>query len=157
MNEGSNLSAGSRHSLAKALEALPHGPGFRFLDKLTALDPGKSGTGEYRLRGDEPFLTGHFPGEPLMPGVLMIEAAAQLAGAVAQSDPGLPPIPGLKLAAVRNAKFFASPIPGQVLVIEAKVTARFGNMVQAEASATIEGNPALVAGVVLSGAAASSQ
>src|SRR5512133_2901101 len=126
-----NVGSSASESLAKALESLPHGPSFRFLDKLTALDPGKRGTGEYRLRGDEPFLTGHFPGAPLMPGVLMVEAAAQLAGAVAQSDPQLPPIPGLKLAAVKNAKFFSSPVPGQVLVIEAKVTARFGNMVQA--------------------------
>src|ERR1043166_6075088 len=77
--------------LAKALAHLPHGPEFRFLDKLTALVPGQSGAGEYTLRGDENFLRGHFPGAPLMPGVLLVEAAAQLAGVVAQSDPSIPP------------------------------------------------------------------
>ena len=59
---------------------LPHGPEFRFLDRVLSLTPGKEGTGEYRVRGDEPFLRGHFPGDPILPGVLLIEAAAQLAG-----------------------------------------------------------------------------
>lgn len=79
--------------LVQALRALPHGPEFRFLDRLLALDPGRSGRAEYTLRGDEPFLRGHFPGQPLLPGVLLIEAAAQLAGVVAQSDPDVPPWP----------------------------------------------------------------
>src|SRR5262245_22976821 len=83
------------------LAALPHGPEFRFLDRLLSLVPGQHGIGEYTVRGDEPFLRGHFPDQPMMPGVLLIEAAAQLAGTVAQSDPQIPPLPGLKLAAMR--------------------------------------------------------
>ena len=63
---------------AKALAGLPHGPEFRFLDSILELDPGKTGSGEYRVRGNEQFLRGHFPGQPLFPGVLLIEAAAQL-------------------------------------------------------------------------------
>ena len=82
-------------SLSNALAALPHGPEFRFIDRLLALAPGQSGEGEYTLRGDEPFLSGHFPGHPLMPGVLLIEAAAQLAGTVAQSDPNVTPLKNL--------------------------------------------------------------
>ena len=74
-----------------ALAFLPHGPEFRFVDRLLTLDPGKNGSGEYKVRGDEPFLRGHFPGQPLFPGVLLVEAAAQLAGTVAQSDPQIPP------------------------------------------------------------------
>ena len=93
-----------KNLFANALNALPHGPEFRFLDRLTALEPGKSGAGEYTLRGDEPWLGGHFPGAPLMPGVLLVEAAAQLAGVVAQSDSQIPPLAGLKLTALRNVK-----------------------------------------------------
>ncbi|MFA6547132.1 MAG: beta-hydroxyacyl-ACP dehydratase, partial [Limisphaerales bacterium] len=74
-------------TLAQALAFLPHGPEFRFVDRLTVLEPGVRGEGEYTVRGDEPFLRGHFPGDPMMPGVLLVEAAAQLAGIVAQSDP----------------------------------------------------------------------
>src|ERR1700742_115181 len=85
-----------------ALDHLPHGPEFRFIDTVSNLVPGQEGAGEYRIRGDEPFLRGHFPGEPVFPGVLLVEAAAQLAGVVAQSDPTIPPLRGLKLAALRN-------------------------------------------------------
>ena len=87
-----------------ALLTLPHGPAFRFVDALDALVPGRSGAARYLLRGDEAFLDGHFPGAPLMPGVLLIEALAQLGGIIAQSDPDIPPLPDLRLAAVHNAK-----------------------------------------------------
>ena len=99
--------------LEAALRNLPHGPEFRFIDRLISLTPGKEGVGEYRVRGDEPFLRGHFPGEPLFPGVLLVEAAAQLAGVVAQSDPKIPPLAGLKLTAMRNVKFPAPPNPAK--------------------------------------------
>src|SRR6202161_2677681 len=97
----------------QALDSLPHGPEFRFLDRLTDLQPGKSGDAEYIVRGEEPFLKGHFPGQPLFPGVLLVEAAAQLAGAVAQSDPQIPPLAGLKLTALRNVKIFGTARPGE--------------------------------------------
>ena len=123
--------------LLKALEHLPHGSEFRFLDRLTSLDPGKLGAGEYAVRGDEPFLRGHFPGEPLMPGVLLVEAAAQLAGVVAQSDPQIGPLPGLKLTALRAVKILGTARPGEIIHIEARVTGRLANLVQAQANATV--------------------
>lgn len=117
--------------LDRALAALPHGPEFRFMDRLLALDPGRTGAGEYRVRGDEPFLRGHFPGDPLMPGVLLVEAVAQLAGVVAQSDPGRAPLPGLKLTALRAVKILGAARPGDVLRLDAEVTARLDPLVQA--------------------------
>lgn len=122
-----------------ALEHLPHGPEFRFLDALRDLDPGKCGRGTYRVRGDEPFLRGHFPGQPLFPGVLLVEAAAQLAGCVAQSDPGLPPLRDLKLTAIRNAKITGTAHPGQTIELSSVVIGRMGGLVQASAQATVDG------------------
>ena len=139
--------------LTRALESLPHGPEFRFLDRLASLDPGRHGSGEYTVRGDEPFLRGHFPGQPLLPGVLLIEAAAQLAGTVAQSDPQTPPLAGLKLTAVRAAKILGTARPGEKVILEARVTGRLGQLVQAHATATVDGRLVLQAELTLAGTA----
>ena len=138
-------------TLAKALESLPHGPEFRFVDRVSELDPGKSGTGEYTVRGDEPFLKGHFPGQPLFPGVLLTEAVAQLAGVVAQSDPEIGGMPGLKLTALRNVKIFGTARPGDLIQLQATVKGRMGNLVQAEGNASINGHLVLRGEFVLSG------
>lgn len=143
---------GSGDPFQHILRLLPHGPEFRFVDKLLSLTPGKEGTGEYRVRGDEPFLRGHFPGEPLFPGVLLVEAAAQLAGVVAQSDPAIPPLADLKLTALRNAKIRGTARPGEVVQIKARVTGRLGNLIQAQVQASVAGEIVLAAELTLSGA-----
>ena len=135
----------------EALNSLPHGPEFRFLDRLIELDPGKSGSGEYTVRGDEPFLRGHFPGQPLFPGVLLVEAAAQVAGTVAQSDPQIPPMPGLKLTAMRGIKILGTARPGELIRIEARILNRMGNLVQAQVAASVNGTVVMQGELTLSG------
>ncbi len=137
--------------LQKALACLPHGPEFRFLDRLLMLEPGQRGTGEYLVRGDEPFLKGHFPGHPLLPGVLLIEAIAQLAGTVAQCDPNIPPLQGMKLTAVRNAKILGTAAPGQVVSLSAEVLGRMGNLIQAKGEAVVGSQKVLAVELTLSG------
>ncbi len=139
--------------LATALALLPHGPEFRFVDRLTALEPGVRGEGEYTVRGDEPFLRGHFPGDPMMPGVLLVEAAAQLAGIVAQSDPNHAPMPGLKLTALRGVKILGTARPGETICLRAELKARLGNLVHATATAMVGGNIVLQTEVTLAGGA----
>lgn len=133
------------------LDFLPHGPEFRFLDSIVSLTPGREGAGEYRVRGDEPFLRGHFPGEPIFPGVLLVEAAAQLAGVVAQSDPAIPPLAGLKLAALRSVKIMGAARPGDVIELHARITGRLDNLIQAEAVGKVSGRQVLAAQLTLSG------
>ena len=137
--------------LQKSMRALPHGPEFRFLDRLTSLTPGKEGVGEYTVRGDEFFLRAHFPGNPLFPGVLLIEAAAQLAGVVVQNDPASAPLPELKLTALRSVKILGTARPGETLRIEAKITGRLGSLVQAQAAIFVAENKVLSAELILAG------
>ncbi len=139
------------NDLVTALTLLPHGAEFRFIDRLTNLNPDQSGAGEYTVRGDEPFLRGHFPGEPIFPGVLLVEAAAQLAGVVAQSDPKIPALKNLKLTALRNVKILGTARPGEVIQVEAKILGRLGNLVQAQATARVAGEIVLTAELTLSG------
>ena len=72
--------------------------------------------GEYRVRGDEYYLRGHLPGEPILPGVLLVEAGAQVAGVVAQKTPPIHPLPRLKLTALRAVKIFGTARPGETLL-----------------------------------------
>jgi len=137
--------------MTDALATLPHGPEFRFVDRLLTLEPGVSGSAEFFLRGDEPFLRGHFPGDPILPGVLLVEGAAQLAGVVAQSDPGRAPLAGLKLTAIRAAKILGTARPGETLTFHARVTARMGGLVSAQATATVRGTLVLQCEVTLAG------
>jgi len=137
--------------LQLAMRSLPHGPEFRFVDRLLSLTPGVEGVGEYRVRGDEYYLRGHLPGEPILPGVLLVEAGAQVAGMVAQEDPANPSMPRLKLTALRAVKILGPVRPGQTLRIEAAITGRLGALIQAEVSAYIVNNRVLSAELTLSG------
>lgn len=137
--------------LDKALSLLPHGPEFRFLDRLTKLDGGKRGEADYKIRGDEPFLRGHFPGAPIFPGVLLVEAAAQLAGVVAQSDPEIAPLKNLKLTAMRNVKILGAAKPGETIRLHAEITGRLANLVQARVTAHTDDMLILTAELTLSG------
>ncbi len=137
--------------LETALHFLPHGPEFRFVDRLISLDRGKQGVGEYTVRGDEPFLRGHFPGQPLFPGVLLVEAAAQLAGTVAQSDPKIKPLADLKLTALRRIKILGTAKPGEVIRIEAHITGRLAGLIQSQVAVSVAGQTVMEGELTLSG------
>jgi 3-hydroxyacyl-[acyl-carrier-protein] dehydratase len=138
--------------LEEALALLPHGREFRFLDRLTQLEPGRSGAGEYWVDPGHPLLRGHFPGEPIWPGVLLLEGAAQLGGVVAQSDPVQGALPGLKLTAMRGVKILGAVRPGERVLYEATVLGRMANLVQVRVNGRVDGVSVLEGDLVLSGA-----
>lgn len=133
------------------MKRLPHGPEFRFIDRLLDLEPGRRGTAEYQVR-DEPFLRGHFPGDPLFPGVLLVEAAAQLSGVIGQSDPGIPPMKDLRLTAIRNVKILGTASPGETIRIEAEVNGRLAHLINARATIFVKDRLLMQAELSLSGA-----
>ncbi len=145
----------SRHD--PALARLPHGPGFRFVDCVNDLAPGKSGTAEVRLEASHPILVAHFPGAPLVPGVILVEALAQLAGVVwGAAEEGAAPAaaPARRfLAEISRARFRRPVGPGETVTLSVAAEkvlgplarfrgeARVGTAVVAEAEITLATAP----------------
>ncbi|MDO8364530.1 MAG: 3-hydroxyacyl-ACP dehydratase FabZ [Actinomycetota bacterium] len=99
---------------------LPHRPPFLFVDEVIALEPGVSGRGLWHLDGDEWFFSGHFPGRPTLPGVLMCEAIAQMGAIAVLTDPRfagkLPLFGGLD-----SARFRRQVGPGDTLELQVEL------------------------------------
>ncbi len=86
-----------------------------------------------------------------MPGVILIEAIAQLGGVVVQTDPGHPPMNDLRLTGVRAAKILGAAVPGDLLEIHAKVEGRLGGLVQIDGKVLLGERVLATAKVTLSG------
>lgn len=138
----------SSADLVQALSSLPHGPEFRFIDEVTELTPGVSAKGTWKLKGDEAFLRGHFPGAPLMPGVLMIEALAQLGGILVQTRPGEAPLKNLRLTAVRQIKILGSITPGQSIHLSVTLQGMLDTLGQVGGEVRDEAGNVIVTGAV---------
>jgi len=104
------------------METLPHRYPFLLIDKITACEPGESITAVKNVSINEPFFQGHFPGKPVMPGVLIIEAMAQAGGVLSHVTLGdVDPKPLFVLAGVNNARFRRFVAAGDQLVIDINV------------------------------------
>ena len=107
----------------EVMRYLPHRPPFLLVDRVTTLEDGKLIRGIKNVTINEPFFPGHFPGYPVMPGVLVIEALAQLASILAWRIAGRMPGDGslIFFAGIDNARFRQQVRPGDQLQLESEV------------------------------------
>ncbi|GKY95797.1 hypothetical protein MPSEU_000540400 [Mayamaea pseudoterrestris] len=122
-------------------ELLPHRYPFALVDKVVEYEAGKRAVGIKSVTKNEEFFNGHFPGRPIMPGVLQVEALAQLAGIVCLQMDGASPGAVFFFAGVDGVKWKKPVVPGDSLVMEVEIkkwNAKFG-LAKASGRAYVDG------------------
>jgi beta-hydroxyacyl-ACP dehydratase FabZ len=133
-------------SIREIMELLPHRYPFLLVDRIVEWEPGKRIVGIKNVTINEPFFQGHFPGYPIMPGVLIVEAVAQAGGILALKAMG-----GERriayFAGIDNCKFRRPVVPGDQLRLEVTVLARKGPVWKMHGVALVDGAVAAKADV----------
>ena len=128
---------------------LPHRPPFVFVRKLIACEPGASAECETQFGKDDPMFAGHFPGDPLVPGVILTEALAQTAGIAAASGHPENSRPRFLLSAIRQMKFLRAIRPEEKIILRARKMAGVGELLQFEVEALIDNKTVASGQIVL--------
>ena len=123
------------------LEVLPHRQPLLLVDRILQLEPGKRAVGLKNVSANEPHFVGHFPGQPLMPGVLILEAMAQVGALLMLHTPEHRGKLAL-FAGVDSCRFRRRVVPGDQLRLEVTVTRLRGNFGKEVAVATVDGEAA---------------
>jgi len=119
---------------------LPHRYPFLLVDRVVAIDPGKTLRAYKNVTVNEPFFNGHFPGHPVMPGVLVLEALAQASAILAYRSTGFDPAEKVTyLMAIDGAKFRKPTVPGDRLDLEVEVLRFKGAILKTRGVAKVEG------------------
>ena len=123
------------------MEIIPHRQPFLLVDTIEEMEPGKRAVGKKCVTYNEPYFAGHFPQEPIMPGVLIIEALAEVGAVICLS---MPENKG-KLAifgGIDKARFRRKVVPGDVLTLEVELIRQKGPIAIAKAVASVDGKVA---------------
>lgn len=129
-------------NIKEIMEIIPHRYPFLLVDKITEMEPGKRAVGIKNVTMNEPFFQGHFPGNPIMPGVLMVEALAQV-GAVAllslEENQGKLAV----FAGIDNVRFKKQVVPGDTLEMHVEITSMRRGIGKGEAVCYVDGKVAV--------------
>ena len=120
------------------LRSLPHAFPFRMIDRILDIEKGKRAIALKNVSMDEPYFLGHFPKEPILPGVLILEAMAQTGGLAFESffEKGEEGVP--VLASIEEFRLKRRVIPGDQLIIEAEVLRIFSNLAKVKVLAKVK-------------------
>ncbi len=130
--------AGGSAAAVDWLRRLPHGPEFRFLTSVEHVTPGQSAGAAWRVDGTEVFFAGHFPGRPIVPGVLLAEGLAQLAGLCAADGEGT----AAGMLAQMDLRFENAVVPPATIEMSANMAQAIGSLRRCDVIASVGGKVA---------------
>jgi UDP-3-O-[3-hydroxymyristoyl] N-acetylglucosamine deacetylase/3-hydroxyacyl-[acyl-carrier-protein] dehydratase len=127
------------HDVNQVMKLLPHRYPFLMVDRITRLEGNKI-TGVKNVSINEPFFQGHFPGHPIMPGVLQLEAMAQVAGILMLNQPDTKSGQPAYFMAAESVKWRKPVLPGDVLTIDIEMIKRRGRIGKAKGTCSVDGD-----------------
>jgi 3-hydroxyacyl-[acyl-carrier-protein] dehydratase len=128
---------GASETFAVSDIGLPHRTPFVFVQELLECHPGESARCATSFAPDDPLFAGHFPDNPLVPGVILTEALAQTAGIAAASAYPVNAKPLFLLSAIRAMKFFRAVRPAERIILRAEKLAQVNDLVQFKVIASV--------------------
>lgn len=148
MSELTNNEKNFVYSIGDILNILPHRYPFLLVDRILSVEPEKRIVGLKNVTVNEQFFQGHFPGAPVMPGVLIIESMAQVAGVLIYRDMPDRDKKLIYFTGIENAKFRRPVTPGDQLLIEMELLGRRNTFGKMSGRATVDGKLAAEAVVL---------
>lgn len=136
MDEGGGITA-KEADMDTILSFLPHRYPFLLVDRIRDIEADESAVGIKNVTANEPHFTGHFPGRPVMPGVLVVEGMAQTVAAICNMAEGKGRI--VYLVTIDNSRFRKPVVPGDRLEYHVRKTRRRGNIWKFHCEAMVEG------------------